>query len=117
MVDLLPTRDAEAEAAWLRRHPTVQIVSRDRAGAFADAIARGAPYASQVADRWHLLNNLLETIIASLEHHRGMIREVRESFRGKDAQLAVFHESEATRRRRSYERSEIGSGARTSINV
>jgi transposase len=81
VVDLLPTRDAETVAAWLRQHPTVQVVSRDRAGAFADAIAKGAPSASQVADRWHLLNNLLETLIGLLERHRATVREVRDSFR------------------------------------
>jgi transposase len=96
VVDLLPTRDAETVAAWLRQHPTVQVVSRDRAGAFADAIAKGAPSASQVADRWHLLNNLLETLIASLERHRGTLREVRTSFRGAKEKLPVPHESEDT---------------------
>jgi transposase len=99
VVDLLPTRDAETVATWLRQHPTVQVVSRDRAGAFADAIAKGAPSASQVADRWHLLNNLLETLIALLERHRGTIREVRDSFRAAKAQLPVSHESEDTLRR------------------
>ena len=96
VVDLLPTRDSETVAAWLRRHPTVQVVSRDRAGAFADAIAKGAPSASQVADRWHLLNNLLETLIALLEQHRGTIREVRDSFRGAKAQLSVSQRSQDT---------------------
>jgi transposase len=97
VVDLLPTRDAETVAGWLRQHPAVQVVSRDRAGAFADAIAKGAPSASQVADRWHLLNNLLETLISLLEHHRATVREVRDSFRGANAQLSVSHESEDTR--------------------
>jgi transposase len=97
VVDLLPMRDAETVAAWLRQHPTVQVVSRDRAGAFADAIAKGAPSASQVADRWHLLNNLLERLIALLEHHRGTVREVRNSFRAANAELSVSHESEDTR--------------------
>jgi transposase len=99
VIDLLPTRDAETVAAWLRQHPTVQVVSRDRAGAFADAIAKGGPSASQVADRWHLLNNLLKTLIALLERHRGTVREVRESFRGANAQLSVPHESQDTRTR------------------
>ena len=65
--------------------------------AFADAIAKGAPSASQVADRWHLLNNLLETLLALLEHHRGTVQEVRGSFRGAEAQLSVSQESEDTR--------------------
>jgi transposase len=79
VIDLLPTRDAETVAAWLRLHPSVQVVSRDRAGAFADAIHKGAPNAVQVADRWHLLNNLLDTLLRSLERHRGTAREVREA--------------------------------------
>lgn len=79
VIDLLPTRDAETVAAWLRQHPNVQVVSRDWAGAFADAIHKGAPNAVQVADRWHLLNNLMDTLLRSLERHRGTVREVRET--------------------------------------
>nr|WP_245536488.1 ISL3 family transposase [Terriglobus saanensis] len=77
VIDLLPTRDSETVAAWLRQHPSVQVVSRDRAGPFADAIRKGAPNAVQVADRWHLLNNLVDTLLRSLERHRGTVREVR----------------------------------------
>jgi transposase len=57
-VDLLPDRDADSVAAWLRAHPQVEIVSRDRSALYADGIARGAPTACQVADRFHLLRSL-----------------------------------------------------------
>ncbi len=76
VIDLLPNRSTETIAAWLRQHPSVQVVSRDRASSFADAIAKGAPGAVQVADRWHLLNNLVETLGRSLERHRPTIIEV-----------------------------------------
>ena len=77
VVDLLPNRSAETVAAWLRQHSSIEVVSRDRAGAFTDAIERGAPRAVQVADRWHLLNNLLETLTRSLERHRSTLSEVK----------------------------------------
>ena len=76
VIDLLPNRSTETVAAWLRQHPSVQVVSRDRASSFADAIVKGAPGAVQVADRWHLLNNLVETLGRSLERHRPTIVNV-----------------------------------------
>jgi transposase len=64
VVDLLPERSAESLATWLRSHPGVEIVSRDRASCYAEGIQRGAPHAQQVADRWHLLKNLNEHLSA-----------------------------------------------------
>jgi len=61
-VDLLPDRAADSVAAWLRAHPQVEIVSRDRSALYADGITRGAPTARQVADRFHLLRSLREAL-------------------------------------------------------
>jgi transposase len=75
VVDLLPDRSADTLAAWLAAHPGVSVVVRDRAGAYADGAARGAPDATQTADRWHLLRNSGEALGGVLEQHHRDLRE------------------------------------------
>jgi transposase len=70
VVDLLPDREADTFMAWLQTQPQVIVVSRDRGANFADGATRGAPQALQVADRFHLLKNLVEALqqVVGREH-------------------------------------------------
>ena len=76
LVELLPDRTAATLASWLQGHPGVEIVSRDRSGTYAEGVARGAPDAVQVADRFHLTKNLGEVVVEVLKRHRADLREV-----------------------------------------
>lgn len=74
VVDLLEDRLPETLAAWLHAHPGVEIVTRDRAGAYAEGIRAGAPTAVQVADRWHLLKNLTDALTKVFQDHHRVIQ-------------------------------------------
>ena len=70
-IDLLEDRAAETVATWLQAHPDVKIVARDRAEAYASGVRQGAPEATQVADRFHLLKNLAAALQEVFNgHHR-----------------------------------------------
>jgi transposase len=73
VVDLLPDRDAETVKTWLKAHPGVELVTRDRSGAYGQAVAEAAPQAGQVVDRWHLLKNLREAVERLFERQSAIV--------------------------------------------
>jgi transposase len=75
VLDILPGRDGSALTAWLKGHPGVEVITRDRWAAFAQAATEGAPQAHQVADRWHLLKNLREAVERLLGRLATQVRE------------------------------------------
>ncbi len=78
-IDLLADRSADSVTAWLLAHPGVDLISRDRAGAYADAARRGAPKAVQVADRYHLVANLRDALQKLLDRKRTSLPTLEET--------------------------------------
>jgi transposase len=69
-LDLLADRTAKAVSPWLASHPEIQVVSRDRANGFAEAVSQILPHAVQVADRYHLIQNLRNHLQQFLDRRR-----------------------------------------------
>ncbi|MFI8791312.1 ISL3 family transposase [Streptomyces sp. NPDC055105] len=75
VVDVLPDRTSETFAAWLTEHPGAEIICRDRASAYTKAVKEAAPHALEVADRWHLLQNLSAAVEKTCHQHRDCLRQ------------------------------------------
>lgn len=69
VVDVLDDRSVESAKAWLQERPSIEVVSRDRCGFYAKAAREGAPQARQVADRFHLVQNLRTAIKEQMSFH------------------------------------------------
>lgn len=67
LIALIDGRDAESLKGWLKSHPKIQRIARDRASAYAKAIKEVLPDCQQVADRFHLLDNLLNSLYEIFE--------------------------------------------------
>jgi transposase len=94
-VALLHDREAETLADWLREHPSVMIIARDRLKAYMEGARAGAPQATQVADRFHLLQNLAEVLDQVFSTHGNALKAVSDTLRRTrvvqpDGQTAVL---------------------------
>ena len=78
-VDLLPDRTAAPLERWLQAHPGVEVIVRDRATEYARGASLGAPEATQVLDRWHLLRNAREVAERLLERRAPDLRGLGET--------------------------------------
>lgn len=96
VLDLLSERQADQFAAWLKAHPGVAIISRDWAQVYADGARRGAPEATQVADRFHLLKNLGEAVARLLLHERAALHAAAGQAPTEPAPLKTYGGAECT---------------------
>jgi transposase len=74
IVKLLPDREIATVAAWLGDHPGIRLVSRDRGGGYGEAAAKALPHATQVADRWHLMENASAAFLDAVRKSMRVIR-------------------------------------------
>jgi transposase len=73
-IALLPDREPATAQAWLTEQPQIGIVARDRGGGYGLAVAKALPMATQVADRWHLMENASSAFLDAVRKSMRAIR-------------------------------------------
>jgi transposase len=107
-IDLLPDREAATLEKWLKEHEGVEIISRDRGGPYAEGARLGAPDAQQVADRWHRLSNLSETLKTFFARKqaqlKALVQQPSETFAvEEEKQLPAWYTGQTDRKIKMYD--------------
>lgn len=84
-IALLKDREANTLAQWLKQHQGIEVLSRDRSAVYRSGMDQGAPHAMQVADRFHLLQNLTQALEQTLGNQTAVLKAVDTAQRLADA--------------------------------
>jgi transposase len=90
VVDLLEERSAESLDRWLAEHPGIEIITRDRGTDYKEGATTGAPDAVQIADRFHLLQNVVDTLKRMLEKQTKQLRQAVHEVAAEGATLPLM---------------------------
>jgi len=113
----LSDREAETFKKWLLAHPGVEIISRDRGGAFARSERGREPHRLEpIADRWHLLANLSETMkgffLTKQSLLKSLVQKPSENVSEEEAsQLSPWYSGTNLSKRKAREEHATASGA------
>lgn len=97
-IALLPSSAGDVVKEWLEKHPSIELVTRDRSVEYRDAITQAFPQATQIADRWHLLKNMGETIERYVSKRYKSLRQSMVKW-AEDDKVALDTENGEKRRR------------------
>lgn len=94
---LLEDGEAKTLADWLKQYPGIEILSRDRSKTYRSGMNEGAPGAVQVADRFHLLQNLVEPLEKVFGSHRKVLKEIEGANAPEDESAIVLPPAKSSR--------------------
>jgi len=100
VVDVLVGRDAEPVTGWLQERAKPAVICRDRATAYAEAARTAAPDAVQVADRFHLWQNLATAVEKCVAQHKSCLAEPVDTTIDEPAEPEAFEPTGAMADRR-----------------
>jgi transposase len=105
-IDLLPDRTVETVSAWLKKHPSIDTISRDGSSEYASAIKKGAPQAREVSDRWHLVKNLAGCVSVLLTKSLAQLRRVEQAAATSPEEEHHSHETHSHPRTQAEKRAQ-----------
>lgn len=103
-IDLLADRKVSTVEAWLKKHPSISVVSRDGSSEYASAIRKGAPQAQQVSDRWHLVKNLAACVSAQITKTQASLRRAEKRRPARTQAIQQVQQDRQAERMTRYER-------------